>query len=130
MLLLVLYTLLFATANALSIALTGDRRLLSGDFTTFAGLMAFLLHWRFLAAMALALVARGLFVAINSATLSLPWLAQNATTVAALVTSISYPVIVAINAYLLNERLSGRQYAGAALIMAGVLLAFSRGAAT
>ena len=130
MLLLVLYAVLFATANALSIALTGDRKLLSGAFSSFAGLLAFLVHWRFLSAMALALLARVLFVAINHATLSLPWLAQNATTVAALVTSISYPVIVAVNAYLLNERLSGRQYAGAALIMAGVLLAFSRGAST
>jgi hypothetical protein len=130
MLLLVLYSLLFATANALSIALTGDRKLLSGDLTSAAGLLAFLLHWRFLGAMALALVARVLFIAINSTALSVPWLAQNATTVAALVTSISYPVIIAANAYLLNERLSGRQYVGAALIMTGVMLAFSRGASS
>jgi len=81
-------------------------------------------------AMALALVARVLFIAINSTALSVPWLAQNATTVAALVTSISYPVIIAANAYLLNERLSGRQYVGAALIMTGVMLAFSRGASS
>jgi len=127
MLLLALYALLFATANALSIALTGDRKLLSGDLTSPAGLLAFLVHWRFLGAMALALAARVLFVAINSTALSIPWLAQNATTVAALVTSVSYPVIIAVNAWMLHERLSLRQYAGAALIMTGVLLAFSRG---
>jgi drug/metabolite transporter (DMT)-like permease len=126
MLALVLYALLFATANALSIALTGDRKLLSGDLTTTSGALALLLHWRFILAMALALTARVLFVAINSTALSIPSLSQSATTVAALVTSVSYPVIIGVNAWMLHERLSVRQYTGAALIIAGVLLAFSR----
>lgn len=126
--LLFLYTLLFATVNALSVALTGDRQLLSGNLRTASGILAFLVNWRFLVAMVLALMARLLFVAINSAALAIPTLSRNATTVAALVTAISYPVIIAMNTLMLNERLNARQYAGTALIMAGIWLAFSRSA--
>jgi drug/metabolite transporter (DMT)-like permease len=124
--LLVVYSLLFATVNALSVALTGDRKLLSGNFRSVGGILAFLLNWRFILAMSLAVVARLLFVAINSATLSIPSLARNATTVAALVTAASYPAIIAVNGYVLDERLTLRQYAATAMIMAGIWLACTR----
>lgn len=124
--LLVVYSLLFATVNALSVALTGDRQLLSGNFRSVSGVLGFLLNWRFILAMVLAVVARLLFVAINSATLSIPSLARNATTVASLVSAASYPAIIAMNAYLLNERLTGRQYAATGMILAGIWLACSR----
>ena len=124
--LLVVYTLLFATVNALSVALTGDRQLLSGNFRTVSGILTFLFHWRFVSAMSLAVIARLLFVAINSATLSVPSLARNATTVASLVTAASYPAIIAVNAYMLNERLTFRQYVATGMIMAGIWLACSR----
>lgn len=124
--LLVIYGLLFASVNALSVALTGDRELASTDVKTASGALAFLLNWRFIAAMVLAVGARLLFLAMQSACLSVPALARNATTVASLVSAVSFPVIMVTNALMLDERPTARQYIATVLIMAGVLLATNR----
>lgn len=89
-------------------------------------MLAFLFNWRFLTAMGLALTARMLFVAINNVILSMPSLANSATTATALITSSSFPVILAVNALMLNERLTLRLYLGTALIMLGIFLACTR----
>jgi drug/metabolite transporter (DMT)-like permease len=124
--LLVLYSIVFAAVNAISVALTGHRGLVTGDRSTAHGMFAFLFNWRFITAMALALTARMLFVAINNVILSMPNLANSATSLTALITASSFPVILAVNALMLNERLTFRLWAGTALIMIGIFLACTK----
>lgn len=115
-------SLAFSIVSALSIALTGDRALLKGDFFSVSGFIALVTHWRFMLAMALALGSRFLFVWINSHAITIPSLSASATTVTALVTAGAYPAILLANSVILGERLSVTQLLGSALIMAGIVL--------
>lgn len=127
MLRLIVLSVLWSATSAISIALTGDRKILSGNLDTPTGLLGMLLNLKFIVAMGLAVVTRLLFVYINSATFQIPSLASSATTVTAFITASSYPVLIATNAWLLHERLSPRQYAGAALILCGIFVVCTSG---
>ncbi len=112
--------------NAVSIALTGNRALLAGNFFTPRGLLALVTNWRFVLAMLLAVCTRFVFVWMNRSVVFLPGLASSATTVTALVTALSYPVILGVNAVMLGERFSGSQLVGTGLIMTGIYLSCMR----
>lgn len=121
------YTILFAVTSSLSVVLTGDRALLSGNLLSVEGILRLLFNWRFVAAMALALVSRMLFVLINSKAAAIPSLSDSATTVTTLITAFAYPVIVLANYWFLDERVSPRQIVGASLIVAGIWLSSATG---
>jgi len=117
---LIVLSALWSATSALSIALTGDRKLLSEGTASAGGALAVMFTWRFIVAMALAFITRVLFIYINGAIAQIPSLASSATTVTAFVTAVSYPIIIATNAWMLGESLSARQYVGATLILAGI----------
>ncbi len=119
---LFLLTIGFSVVSAFSIALTGDRGLLSGDLLSVSGLFALVTNWRFILAMTLALGSRFFFVWINRTAMLMPTLSESSTTVTALVTSLSYPAILAANAFFLRERFSTAQVLGTVLIMGGIVL--------
>jgi drug/metabolite transporter (DMT)-like permease len=126
MVLLFIYAGLFSAATALSIVLTGDRQLLSGNLFSLNGLLELAMNWRFIAAMLLSVFTRMLFIVINSTALAIPALASSATSVTTLIGAVSYPVVLFANSWLLNEQISPRQYAGATLIVIGVVLSSTR----
>ncbi len=126
MILLVLYSSLFAAATAASVVLTGNRQLLSGNLTSLSGMLELAVNWRFVLAMLLSVVTRYLFVVINSTAYAIPHLSNSATTVTAVIGALSYPVILLANFIFLHERLSMRQSIAASLIVIGILLASTR----
>lgn len=112
----------FCLATAASITLVGDRSLLGGKSWGPREIFALLTDWRFVASMALAVTARGFFIATNVALLRNERLAPAATTVTAFVTASAYLFVVAANWLFLGEALTARQMVGAAIIMAGILV--------
>lgn len=126
MFLLLVLSVAFSIVSAVSIALTGDRSLLSGDLSSARGFASLITHWRFILAMTLALGSRFIFVWINRHAISIPTLSASATTVTALVTALAYPAILVANTVLLRERLSGVQLIGTGLIMTGIFLSVFR----
>lgn len=117
-----LFCVAFGLATAASITLVGDRSLLGGKSWGPREILALLTDWRFVASMALAVAARGFFIATNVALLRNERLAPAATTVTAFVTASAYLFVVAANWLFLGETLTPRQMAGAAIIMAGILV--------
>ena len=109
--------------TALSMALTGNRDLISGNY--FAKLPAIILDWRFILSMALAVCSRFLFIWINSTLLIIPSLAKNSTTITVFVTTISYIFIIITNSVMLQESLSLKQYSGAAIVIIGIFVMLS-----
>lgn len=114
------WVLVYCVAASASIVLLGDRALLSGDISSLRGVIALLVSWKFILAMALALVARLAFTMVNRGLLAVPEFAPSATSITAFVTAISYVAIVAASAVFLGERLTLQQGAGALLVVAGI----------
>jgi drug/metabolite transporter (DMT)-like permease len=117
-----LWTLVFSVATALSIALLGDKRLISGNLLSFRRFLELALGWQFIVAMALAFISRVTFILINNSLLTTEQFRDNATTITALVTAVSYLFVIAANYLLWAQRLSLFQGFGASLILAGVFL--------
>ncbi|MFB3905224.1 MAG: hypothetical protein ACE15E_17375 [Acidobacteriota bacterium] len=117
-----LWTLVFSVATALSIALMGDKRLISGNLLNLRRFLEMALSWQFIVAMALAFVSRVTFILINNSLLTAEQFRDNATTITALVTAVSYLFVIAANYLLWAQRLSLFQGVGACLILAGVFL--------
>ena len=127
MLRLIILSALWSATAAVSIALTGDRKLLAEGTSSPAGAVWMIFNWKFIVAMGLAVFTRVLFIYINSAVVQIPSLASSATTVTAFMTAVSYPVVIATNAWMLGEGLSLRQYLGTALILAGIFVVCTSG---
>jgi len=116
-----LWTLVFSIATALSIALLGDKRLISGNLFSLRRFLELALGWQFIVAMGLAFVSRVTFILINNSLLTTQF-RDNATTIAALVSAVSYLFVIAANYLLWAQRLSLFQGVGAGLILTGVFL--------
>ena len=120
MLQVIILTVLFDLATAFSITFTGDRSLISGNL--FTHFWAILFNWKFILAMVLAVLSRFLFILINNQLLKIPALAQSSTTITVFITASSYIFIVAANMLLLHEHISGIQFLGIGLVLAGVVV--------
>jgi drug/metabolite transporter (DMT)-like permease len=107
---------------AFSIALLGDRALISGNLFSFQSVLRLVLHWKFMLSMCMALFARVAFILVNNSLLSIPRLATNSTTVTAFVLVIAYIAVVIVNGIFLKESLSVSQYFGASMIIVGLLV--------
>jgi drug/metabolite transporter (DMT)-like permease len=116
----ILLTLLFDLASGFSIALTGDRALLSGNL--FNRFFQILTNWKFLLAMVLAVGSRLLFMLINNQLLKIPNLAKTSTTVTVFITASSYLFIILLNFILLNERITLQQIIGSIIVVAGIIV--------
>ncbi len=116
----VLLTLLFCVVTSISIVLTGNRELISGDI--FQRFFKIIFDWRFILAFVLAVVARFTFILINNALLSIPSLAKSSTTITVFITSTSYLTTVLLNVIFLHESLTLRQWGGAFFVILGVVL--------
>jgi len=117
-----LWTLVFSLATALSIALMGDKRLISGNLLSPRRFLEMAVGWQFIIAMALAFVSRVTFILINNSLLTTEQFRDNATTITALVTAVSYLFVIAANYLLWAQRLSVFQGVGAFFILAGIFL--------
>jgi drug/metabolite transporter (DMT)-like permease len=116
----ILLTLLFDLTTGFSIALTGDRALLSGNL--FNRFFQILTNWKFLLAMVLAVASRLLFMLINNQLLKIPNLAKTSTTVTVFITASSYIFIILLNFILLNERITLQQIIGSIIVVAGIVV--------
>ncbi|MBT1072571.1 hypothetical protein [Pelotalea chapellei] len=125
-----IFTLLFwvvsySLAMAFSIALLGDRSLISGNLLSFQAITRIIFHWKFALSMCMALFARVAFIMVNNSLLSIPRLATNSTTVTAFILVIAYVAVVIVNNIFLNESLSVSQCFGASMIIVGLLVMLS-----
>lgn len=120
MLKVLLLTILFNLATAISITFTGNRSLISGNiFENFWGLI---FNWKFIVAMGLAVVSRFLFILINNQLLNIPSLARSSTTITVFITATSYIFIIAANILFLHEQIKAIQFLAIGLILAGVII--------
>jgi len=119
---IIIFTLFFCLATAGSIVLLGDRSLISGDLFSFKKLVTIALHWKFIVALFMAIIARLAFILINNNLLKIPKLANNSTTVATFITTIAYLFVIIANWLFLDERLSGTQLTGCSIILLGICL--------
>lgn len=120
MLAIAAWVIVYCAAASASIVLLGDRTLLSGNLFSVSGIMALVTNWRFVTAMALALVARLSFTMVNAEVLKMPRLQTAATTITTFVTAISFLAIVAANVVFLKERLTLNHGIGALLVIIGI----------
>ena len=117
---IIILVLLFGVFTGASIALTGDRSLISGN-ASLNNLIKIVFDWRFIWSMILALGSRFTFIFINNRLLSIPSLAKNSTTITTFITAISYLFIIAANYVFLKERITNFQILGATLIIGGII---------
>ena len=116
----ILLALLFNLATAFSIALTGDRSIVSGDLVN--KFVQIIFNWKFIVAMGLAVISRLLFMLINNQLLKIPSLAQNSTTITVFITASSYIFIILVNFILLNERITLQQIIGSVIVVIGIIV--------
>jgi drug/metabolite transporter (DMT)-like permease len=116
----IVLALLFNLATAFSIALTGDRSIVSGNMA--AHFWQILFNWKFILAMVLAVLSRLLFMLINNQLLKIPSLADNSTTVTVFLTASSYVFIILVNFLILNEHLTLQQIIGSVVVIAGIFI--------
>lgn len=117
---IIIWVIIYCFCNAFSIVLLGDRSLISGNLMSVPAIMKLLFNWKFIVAMALAVLARISYVFLNSSFLKVPKLAPIATTLTTFVTLISLVVIVLVNYWLLGEKLNTQKMIGGAIILFGV----------
>jgi len=120
MLKVIILTFAFCLFSSISIVLTGNRDLISGDILS--KFFRIMLDWRFILAFCLSVAARFIFILINNALLSIPTLAKSSTTVTVFITSTAYFFTVALNVVFLHESLTQKQWGGAFLVIVGVVL--------
>ncbi len=120
MYLVIFWAIIFSLSAGISIALLGDRNLISGNLFEYKNFTRLIFHFKFLLAFLLALVSRFSFILMNNALLKIEKLAENSTTITAFVSAISFIFIVLANYIFLNERLNLQQAIGALLVMGGI----------
>jgi drug/metabolite transporter (DMT)-like permease len=124
MIVIFFWTIIFSLTGAAVTVLLGDRNLLAGNLLNFTKFVSLIFHWKFIVAVALSFVARYSFMLINNSMLNIPSLAQNSTTITALITSIGMIFMIAANFIFLGERLNIQQGIGAFIILLGVWIMF------
>jgi drug/metabolite transporter (DMT)-like permease len=117
---IIFWTIIFSIAGTVTTVLLGDRNLIAGNLLSANRFISLIFHWKFIVAMLGAFAARYSFMLINNNLLKFPNLAQNSTTITALITLVSVIFMVAGNALFLGERINAQQWFGAALIMVGI----------
>lgn len=123
---LLLWVIIYCLTASYSIVLLGDRALISGNLLNFRAIFNLILHWKFFAAMFLAVFSRMSFVMVNNALLKIPEIANTSTTVTTFILTISYVFVIVVNSIHLKERLSLSQGFGAALVVAGIFFLFQK----
>ncbi|MBW4889824.1 hypothetical protein KXQ82_08860 [Mucilaginibacter sp. HMF5004] len=113
---------IYCISSSASIALLGDRSLISGDLLNIQNIIRLLLNWKFILAMALAIFSRLSFIMINNGLLKIPRLAGISTTLCTLITSVSLIFILLANYFFLDERLNLQQAAGAIIVIVGLAI--------
>ena len=91
---IILWIIIFSMSSAGTTVLLGDRNILSGNLLEHNKLISVLFHWRFITATILAFLSRYAFMLINSDLLKYPNLAQNSTTITALITSVVFIFVI------------------------------------
>jgi len=119
---LLVWMLIFSLSTAFSVTLLGDRKLISGDLLQAERLLRLIIHWKFITAFLLALVARASFLMVNNTLLKVDHLARNSTTVTAFVTALAYLFIIGANYLFLDERLTTNQLIGSFVIIVGICI--------
>jgi drug/metabolite transporter (DMT)-like permease len=114
------WTIVFSLSTAVSIALLGDRSLISGNLFEMKNFVRLITHYKFILAVIFAVFARFSFIFINNSLLKVERLAGSSTTITAFVCSISFIFVVIANYIYLHERLNVQQGVGSLLILAGV----------
>ena len=118
--LVILIILIFSFSTAFSITLLGDRNLISGNLVDSRRWLYLILNWKFILSMSLAIIARISFIFLNNSLLKIDKFAPNATSITALVSSVSYICILLTNFIILKEKLSLVQLLGASFIILGI----------
>ena len=116
----VFWAFVFCISTAGSIALLGDRQLISGNLFEYKNFIHLVTHYKFLFAVLFALLARLSFIFMNNSLLGIERLSHNSTTITALVSSVAFVFITLANYIFLHERLSIHQIIGAGFIMTGI----------
>ena len=116
----------YCLCTAFSIALLGDKKLISNNLYNIQNIFSLIINWKFILSMTLAVFSRVTFILINSMLLKIPYLAGSATTVSVFITLLSIVFIVITNHYFLNETLNMRQGIGAFIVLAGIFIMLSK----
>ena len=120
MFLVIFWVLTFCVTNAISIALLGDRSLISGNMLHIDNIIKLIFNWKFILSMIFAVLTRLSFIMINNALLKIPRLANASTSIAAFATLLSLVFILLANYYFLDEKLNLQQALGAFIVLLGV----------
>jgi drug/metabolite transporter (DMT)-like permease len=116
------WTIVYCLANTFSIVLLGDRKLISGNLLNMENIIRLIFNWKFILAMALAVLARVSFIMLNNALLKIPRLANASTSICTFITLLSLVFILLANYVYLNEKLNLQQAIGAFVIIIGVAI--------
>ena len=116
------WAIIFSICTSASIALLGSRNLIGGNLFNVNTLLHLVTSWQFISAMFLALMSRLSFMILNNQVLKIPSLSNSATTIAALITVVSFIFIIICNYLFLHERLSSQQLVGAGIIFIGLIV--------
>lgn len=119
---IIFWTIIFCLCNTFSIVLLGDRSLISGDLFHVENLLRLVLNWKFILAMALAVVTRISFIMLNNSLLKVPRLANVSTSICTFITLLSLIFILVANYFFLNEKLNLQQGIGAVIVLAGIAI--------
>lgn len=122
MIIIIFWTIIYCICNTFSIVLLGDRSLISGDLFHPENLVRLILNWKFLLAMALAVITRISFIMLNNSLLKIPRLASVSTSICTFITLLSLIFILVANYWFLNEKLNLQQSIGAIIILAGIAI--------
>jgi len=122
MFMLVVWSLIHWVTVTISVFLIGDRELLSGNLFSLKKIVEIAFHWRFIVAMISAMIARLSFMLINNNILKIPWLAQNSTTITAIISAGATIMVIIANYFFLGERINLTQGIGCVLVMAGLFM--------
>ncbi len=122
MFMLVVWILLHWITVTISVFLIGDRNLISGDLFSIKKIIEIAFHWRFIVAMISAMIARLSFMLINNNLLKISWLAQNSTTITAIISAGATIMVIIANYFVLGERINLTQGIGCVLVMAGLFM--------
>jgi drug/metabolite transporter (DMT)-like permease len=119
---IIFWTIIFCLCNTFSIVLLGDRSLISGDLFHVENMVRLVLNWKFILAMALAVVTRISFIMLNNSLLKIPRLASVSTSICTFITLLSLIFILLANYFFLNEKLNLQQAIGAVIVLAGIAI--------
>src|SRR6188768_2306584 len=117
----IIYALLFSLATVASILLLGSREIIGGVMTP-VRMIQVMFTWQFLLGAFMALIARLLFMLINSALYRMPEFSDSSTTITTLITTVALVFVIIANCYFLNEQITFIQAIGAAIIFFGIFL--------